>query len=73
MKLGGGLISSSYVSINEKALFIYVLTQNIPLKAPDKSIRLQQFNCEAIFAISRLVELLNHGIFIPTGRILAGN
>ena len=74
MKLGGGLISSSYVSINEKTLFIYVLTQNIPLKAPDnKSIRLQQFNCEAIFAISRLVELLNHGVFIPTGRILAGN
>jgi len=68
MTLGGGLISSSCVSINEKTLFIYVLTQNIPLKAPDnKSIRLQQFNCEDTFAISRLVELLNHGVFIPTG------
>jgi hypothetical protein len=67
MTLGGGLISSSCVSINEKTLLIYVLTQNIRLKAPDKCLRLQKFKCEHTFAPSRLVEHLNHGVFIPTG------
>ena len=68
MTLGGGLISSSCVSINEKTLLIYVLTQNIRLKAPDnKCLRLQQFNFEDTFDLSRLVEHLNHGVIIRTG------
>jgi hypothetical protein len=68
MTLGGGFISSSCVSTNEKTLLIYVLTQNIRLKAPvNKCIRLQQSNCEDTFALSRLVQHMNHGVLIFTG------
>jgi len=74
MTLGGGLISSSCVTINEKTLFIYVLTQNIPLKAPyKKSIVYNNLNVRIHFLFRALLSYWSIYSLNKKGNVLSRN